>query len=482
MSKLYKTTGDAIAEVSNLPTSITSVETAVPAFIGYTSKAQKLEIGDLLFNPTRIDSLPEYEMYFGTKVNESITLFLADEMENTLSGHVLVSRKIEVRIAYPKNNMHYHLQHYFANGGGPCYIVSVGKPKQTIAKRDLRKGLDEVYQYAKPTLLVFPDALQINRAADLYSLYNDALAQAAELGDRIVIMDLNDQDLQGKNIMECFRESVTGGQQAGSLQFGAAYFPNLVSEIPYHYADSSARIHHEITINEPGKEVERRKGEFDLLYLNNPRLSGTELYASLKKAIADHTMLLGPCSSIAGAYAAADHLRGVWKAPANISLKCVRAPSQLVTESDQAVLNVDPVSGKSINAIRQFPGKGTLIWGARTLAGNDRDWRYISVRRFFNMVEESVKKTIEEFAFERNEMSTWLKVRSLIEAYLMGLWQKGALAGAKPEHAFFVRVGLGQTMTAQDILEGRMNIEIGLAPARPAEFTIARIMQPMQVS
>jgi uncharacterized protein len=113
------------------------------------------------------------------------------------------------------------------------------------------------------------------------------------------------------------------------------------------------------------------------------------------------------------------------------------------------------------------------------LAGNDNEWRYISVRRFFNMVEESVKKATSQFVFEPNENNTWLNVRGLIENYLNTLWRAGALAGAKPEHAFFVRVGLGQTMTAQDILEGRMNIEIGMAPAKPAEFIIIRMTQQM---
>ena len=94
--------------------------------------------------------------------------------------------------------MHYQLQSYFANGGGPCYIVSVGKPKQLLSKKELKKGLDEVYKYAEPTLLVFPDAIHLAKASDLYALYNEALLQASELGDRFVIMDISHNELQGK--------------------------------------------------------------------------------------------------------------------------------------------------------------------------------------------------------------------------------------------------------------------------------------------
>jgi phage tail sheath protein FI len=139
-------------------------------------------------------------------------------------------------------------------------------------------------------------------------------------------------------------------------------------------------------------------------------------------------------------------------------------------------------AGKSINAIRAFIGKGTKVWGARTLSGNDNEWRYVNVRRFFNMVEESVKKSTYWAVFEANDINTWTKVRGMIESYLVLKWKDGALAGAKPNEAFFVRVGLGQTMTSQDVLEGRMYIEIGLAAVRPAEFIILKFSHLVQTS
>jgi phage tail sheath protein FI len=127
-------------------------------------------------------------------------------------------------------------------------------------------------------------------------------------------------------------------------------------------------------------------------------------------------------------------------------------------------------------------GKGTLVWGARTLAGNDNEWRYIPVRRFFSVVEESIKKSTYWAVFEPNDANTWVKVRGMIENYLIQKWREGALAGATPKEAFFVKCGLGITMTSQDILEGRMNVEIGMAVVRPAEFIILKFSHKLQTS
>jgi phage tail sheath protein FI len=193
-------------------------------------------------------------------------------------------------------------------------------------------------------------------------------------------------------------------------------------------------------------------------------------------------IILPPSSAIAGIYASVDNSRGVWKAPANVALNSVIKPTIEITNQQQDDLNVDPIGGKSINAIRSFIGKGTLVWGARTLAGNDNEWRYISVRRFFNMVEESVKKSTAWVVFEPNDANTWIKVKSMIENYLTTKWLDGALAGTKPDEAFFVKCGLGETMTSLDILNGLLIVEIGMAVVRPAEFIILKFSRKMQKS
>jgi phage tail sheath protein FI len=120
--------------------------------------------------------------------------------------------------------------------------------------------------------------------------------------------------------------------------------------------------------------------------------------------------------------------------------------------------------------------------GGRTLDGNDNEWRYINVRRFFITVEQSIKNSMGMFVFEPNTSATWVKVQAMVENYLFLKWRDGALAGAKPEQAFFVNIGLGSTMTSVDILEGRLIIQIGMAVARPAEFIIMQFEQMLQTS
>ncbi len=206
------------------------------------------------------------------------------------------------------------------------------------------------------------------------------------------------------------------------------------------------------------------------------------LYQTILTGLQNTNTTVPPSGPVAGLYAFVDRTRGVWKAPANVSINNIIGPKDTFTASELDNLNVDANSGKSINAIRSFTGKGTLVFGARTLAGNDNEWRYVSVRRFFNFVEESTKKATEQFVFEPNDANTWVRIQAMIENFLTVLWRQGALQGVKPEHAFYVAVGLGKTMTPQDILEGRMIVEIGMAVVRPAEFIILRFSHKMPES
>lgn len=216
--------------------------------------------------------------------------------------------------------------------------------------------------------------------------------------------------------------------------------------------------------------------------LNEALLAAFGTYKELVTKAGEALDLLPPSGIIAGVYAAVDRDRGVWKAPANVSLNSVIGPAVKISHEQQEKYNVDVSVGKSINIIRSFIGKGTLVWGARTLAGNDNEWRYVNVRRFFNFVEESTKKATEQFVFEPNDANTWVKIQAMIENFLTTLWRQGALQGIKPEHAFYVAVGLGKTMTPLDILEGRMIVEIGMAAVRPAEFIILKFSHKMAES
>ena len=200
---------------------------------------------------------------------------------------------------------------------------------------------------------------------------------------------------------------------------------------------------------------------------------------SVLNYLRDRSFLLPPSGAVAGIYARVDRTRGVWKAPANESLLNVKGTSAILTNDQHGESNVDSSTGKSINVIRSYAGKGTLVMGARTMAGNDNEWRYINVRRLFLMIEESCKKATEPFVFEPNDLSTWVKVQAMIENFLTTLWRQGALFGATTDQAFYVLVGLNRTMTALDILEGRMIVEIGIAANRPAEFIILRFSHKM---
>ena len=570
----YKTPGVYVEEQGKFPPSVAQVETAIPAFIGYTADGPKNK-------PTRIASMLEYEQLFGKANPEIFAVAFKD-------GAVTATQP---KISDFK--MYYAMQMYFANGGGACYIVSVGGYNDqvtvgtsTTEAGTLLYGLELLKKEDEPTLIVFPDlqglvataaeviaaddafqasmdnrnvavaaeaaakavsnavdgasvtaavAAAVAKAADYevtnpgnlsevaavkaaqdvvaaakaaaaianatvatvkaaakvvadaynedlatiniisgfasenadnvsdanidsfiteaYSAYNSALNQAESMKDRFVIMDVLGNDT-------IFRKEV----KAKGLNYGAAYYPKLKTVLSYDFNEANVLV----------------TGAAGIKNLAELKLKNSELYNQAKTAIESQQVVLAPSSAMAGVYAKVDSTSGVWKSPANLGLSLVDVPAVKISNKEQELLNVDAVAGKSINAIRTFAGKGTLVWGARTLDGNSNEWRYISVRRFFNMVEESVKKATERFVFEPNTTNTWTRVQAMIENYLDQQWRDGALAGSKPEEAYYVSVGLHKTMSAQDILEGRMNIEIGMAAVRPAEFIVLNFSHKLQ--
>jgi hypothetical protein len=474
----YKTPGVYVEEIPKFPPSVAAVDTAIPAFIGYTEKATDVVAGDLTLKPKRIESLVEYEQFFGEPQEETGIAVTIDERDGL---------KATATLAEPvrsKHILYYSLQMFYANGGKSAYVVSIGPYKANVAdplvEIELQAGLEPLSKVDEPTLIVIPEAQSLG-IADFATLQDLALAQCAELGDRFVIMDLHGD---GESMSEPdadllaaagnFRTSGPGQD----LKYGAAYAPNLVTILDYEFDESVIAISH---ITAAGNGPNDGDTLSDLIDPNNAN-ANNQLYELAKAAIRDMPMKLPPSAAMAGVYAKVDNTRGVWKAPANVKLVSVIKPTIEFANVQNDGLNVDPTAGKSINAIRPFVGKGTLVWGGRTLAGNDNEWRYINVRRFFNFVEESVKKATEQFTFEPNDANTWVKVQAMIENFLTTQWRAGALQGIKPEHAFYVAVGLGKTMTALDILEGRMIVEIGMAAVRPAEFIILRFSHKMAES
>ena len=457
--KFPNTPGVKIQEISKFPPSVAAVATAIPAFIGHTENTERN--GETLINvPTYITSMLEYE-----------TLFGGPQLETKIEWKVVDN---SVTIGFAQNEspsfhrMYYALQAFFANGGGPCYVVSVGKYDNSTRKPDkekLKAGLTAVASEDEPTLIVFPEAQGGLTIDDHAEVTKAALTQCLDLKDRFVITDLHHDGVglssgDLKTQVGDFRTKFASSDKAAS-RYGAAYFPNLKTTLQYAYND---------------EDVTESGGTKKLSELES---TDGALYSKIKLALSAFPVILPPSSSIAGVYARVDANRGVWKAPANEGVTNVIDLTHKVNDQSQEDLNVDATSGMSINAIRTFAGQGTLIWGARTLDGNSNEWRYVPVRRFFNMVEESTKKASARFVFEPNDKNTWVKVRAMIENFLLLQWREGALQGSKPEQAFYVRVGLGETMIPLDILEGRMNVEIGMAVVRPAEFIILKFSHKM---
>jgi uncharacterized protein len=490
----YKTPGVYAEEISVLPPSVAEVSTAVPAFIGYTREGKKV---------ARITTMLEYETLFGLPPSAGFTVVTnsptngtgtnghskkdgeaqpgsdAESVSSSTEANIPVKETLKVKVIPPvelvqltrtanaaQYLMYYSLKLYFNNGGGACYIVSIGKNDGTLAAEHFINGLAELEKEDEPTLIVLPDAVNLSRG-DLLSVYQKALEQSARLGDRFVIMDVpplkSDEAPALKLEAQRLAESVALFRQGigtTSLKYGAAYMPYLQTTLPLYYDEKEIAVDDKTLVDQ--------------------KSTNTTLYNQLKTLLSQERIILPPSAAVAGVYARIDRERGVWKAPANASLSSVIGPVSKITQEDQDNLNVDPTGGKSINAIRAFTGKGTLVWGARTLAGNDNEWRYVSVRRLFNMIEESTLKATSFAVFEPNDASTWLKVKAMIESYLYGLWEQGALAGPTPAAAYFVSVGLGKTMTTQDILEGRMIVKIGVAAVRPSEFIILQFSHKLQ--
>ena len=190
---------------------------------------------------------------------------------------------------------------------------------------------------------------------------------------------------------------------------------------------------------------------------------------------ADTTILCPPSGHVAGVWSRTDDTRGVWKAPANEVVRGALSVELDITKGEQSLLN--PIG---INCIRPFGTRGIRVWGARTLTSNT-DWTYINVRRLFNMIETAIMEGTQFAVFEPNDQKLWEGLKRTINAFLRGLWRDGALFGATAEQAFFVKCD-SETNPPDSIDQGKVVVEVGIAPVKPAEFVIFRISQLRQNS
>jgi phage tail sheath protein FI len=200
---------------------------------------------------------------------------------------------------------------------------------------------------------------------------------------------------------------------------------------------------------------------------------GTLYYPWIKvdDPASNQTRFVPPSGYVAGVWARTDTNRGVWKAPANEEVMGPIDVESHLTQTERGVLNV-----QSVNVIRSIPGGGIRIWGSRTLAGAASEWRYVPVRRLFNMVKKSIEGGTQWVPFEPNDQALWAKVRRDITAVLTRLWAQGAFFGATANEAFYVKCD-AETNPQEVIDAGIMVCEVGIAPVKPAEFVVFRIRQ-----
>lgn len=426
---------------------------------------------------------------------------------------------------------------FFRNGGNACYVVSVGPYENEVGEGEEEAGqasieaqpildaLKALEKEAEPTLIVAPETTRLSRS-DSQSVQQAILTHCGEaMKNRFAILDIGGGYLpQGDtnfDPVQAFRQDIG----TNYLNYGATYYPWLNTSVTYsdeysyinltraarsilaqkvkaaeealitpemrqpkdaaEIADST-KIEARLDIAFPQRGLIAKIDQDDLSELDHSTMdkvlrAHVPAYTDVMDRVAERLNCLPPGAAMAGIYTSVDNSRGVWKAPANVSVNSVVSTTVNISHAEQEDLNVTP-QGKSVNAIRSFVGEGVLVWGARTLDGNSLDWRYINVRRTIIFIEESIKLAAKAYVFEPNTANTWVAVESMIENFLTGIWKQGGLAGAVPEDAFSVHIGLGTTMTPQDILDGVIRITVLVAVSRPAEFIEITFQQQMQVS
>ncbi|MEX8509318.1 MAG: phage tail sheath family protein, partial [Leptothrix ochracea] len=425
------------------------------------------------------------------------------------------------------------LRHFYQNGGGPCYIVSVGSYRDELDADRFKAGIDELLKEQEPTMLLVPEAVRFSEEVCI-DLQQAMLSHCGhKMRNRMAILDVYNGDRPlnhpDGNPIEAFRD----GLGINFLDFASAYYPwlntTIIGEKDLSFENIAGDsvellknlIRTELRLPYPlpeGASAQARalSGAIDEISADFPQLvrseaakrpnakplSPDDLAAGIlaRKALLNKTLsrsssvfntvltesrrhlnVMPPSSAMAGVYTMVDNTRGVWKAPANVSLNGVISPTVNISAEQQEDLNVT-AQGKSINAIRSFIGEGVLVWGARTLDGNSLDWRYVNVRRTMIMLEESCRLAAKAMVFEPNTANTWVTIKSMVSNFLTSVWKRGGLMGAVPEDAFSVHVGLGETMTADDVLEGILRVSVLVAMVRPAEFIEITFQQQMPKS
>ncbi|MBQ0788017.1 MAG: phage tail sheath family protein [Oceanihabitans sp.] len=524
MTAKLKTPGVYIKELNAFPNGVTQVETAVPAFVGYTPQAS-LD-GESYFNvPTKITSFAAFQALFcypetpapaTPKKQYYPEYYLIKQQQEPDKGNYMKIAGNFYAILPDPNTIYYmynSIRIFYENGGGAAYIVSVGTygapSKKTmrlgdqmvnlnVRLNDLQNGVALLKKETEPTMYICPDATLLS-VANNGALMQTMLLQNSEMQTAISIFDViggrNPDPLFYTDNIENFRNN-TGVQ---GLSYGCAYYPFIGTTIMQqsdmdftNLFGGDIKALESILLaasdaNEKTSEILKiiqnpKDSDWTTAQLNTALLHASTTYSLIISQVLEEANMLPPSGAMAGVITRTDNQEGVWKAPANTSIvSVVSLPIKLSSEQQQG-LNVDDVSGKSINAIRVFNGIGILIWGARTLDGNSDEWRYIAVRRTLIFLEQSCKLATKGYVFEANNTNTWKAVKGMMNNFLASMWRQGGLIGSRVEEAFFVKCGLNETMTSQEIVDGIIIVQVGVALLHPAEFIVFSFEQEMKIA
>ncbi|WP_303315350.1 phage tail sheath C-terminal domain-containing protein [Flavivirga abyssicola] len=537
-----KTPGVYIQELDAFGNAVVPVPTAIPAFIGYTGQTN-YNGKDLVNKAVRITSLAEFNAIFGSQppqiqfsVNpvpaakpaapakkgadpaKPATPAASTPADFSVggNGYTLATSTVNYRL-------YSAVRFFYENGGGTCYIVSTGgydfSATGLTATTPFTDALTLLEKEEEPTMIVIPDAVELmdptqtelaEKYALCYTLQGEMINHCGLLGTRVALLDIPggySEPLVGTTSVEGFRNAVEPTLPKFN-SYAAAYYPwlhttvNQLTDISYKNIATASYTAVKAMLNAEFPNVTDPKTNSSIpnpiakyitaLLAAKPAADGitqdkadtvlknlSASYKLLLNHVLEKLNLMPPSAAMAGIYTIVDNNEGVWVAPANVGVQGVISPAIKIDLQAQEDLNV-PLDGKSICAIRSFQGKGVLVWGARTLDGNSNDWRYVNVRRTLIYIEQSVKEAASAYVFAPNDAKTWVSVKSMISNFLLGLWNQGGLVGPKPADAFSVTVGLGSTMTADDILNGRMIVAVKVAISHPAEFIEITFQQEMQ--
>lgn len=484
--------GVYVSEVDIFPNRIEPTHSAVPLFIGYTSKAEDATGRNLTNRPFKVGSLGEFEKVFGGAIGSSLSIDIK-EYRSTVPDTSSYDFTLPANCCVPDFLLYYAIKLFFDNGGVSCIVVSIGDGQATeFEKKRFIDALGVLKHEPEINLVVIPDiysrlfdkdstASSGRSSAKVAEVIDEALSACSQqqncfwLGDIPNAVAASQLDVKA---VKDFVSELRATEQ--SKAFGALYFPFLRTQYPAFVDWPNVHVGKHIMLKDDarGSKVET-EGRFTDTSLADKQVRKAEpvLIAQLEMFL--HTYLavdLPASAAMAGIMCAVDTQRGIWKAPANIQVQQVSAPCIEMDEQDysQLVMYADGAT----NIIKSVPEKGIMVWGARTLAPDTSEWRYISIRRCINWISESVHLSLMAFVFEPNNPTTWRNMEKMISDFLFTLWKQGALQGQHAEHAFFVKIGLGETMTQNDIANNRIIIRLGIALQRPAEFIILRLDIP----